>query len=99
FFAEIYPVAAPGAQFLFTSAPPQMGNYLRNLTANRLYLRRGDEISNLLQRSGWRTKGVRKTWLQEQWLCQKDGVKIKGLMKHYEYEENSGHGFGRGPGR
>ncbi len=76
FFEEIRRVLQPEGFFLFTSSPPALGNYLRQMSSGRLYLRAAAEIEAHLPQTGWQKRGHERTWLQEQWLiCPKEEIR------------------------
>jgi ubiquinone/menaquinone biosynthesis C-methylase UbiE len=68
FFYEIGRVLQPKGHLIFTSSPPNLGNRLRWLWGEPLYLRPALQVKELLQGQGWRILGHTRSWLQDQWL-------------------------------
>jgi ubiquinone/menaquinone biosynthesis C-methylase UbiE len=71
FFDEIYSVLKPRMYAIITVSPPSWGTNLRRLLGHRIYARDDKMMRNIFKRHSFIILKQEKTWLQQQFLIQK----------------------------
>lgn len=69
---EVARVLEPQGYFLLTSSPATITNFMRRTFGHRLFFRSNDCLRATFQQSGWTVIAESRSWLQAQWLLQKE---------------------------
>lgn len=72
FFNEVRRVLQPAGYFLLTSSPPHWANRTRLVWGEKLYFYSASRLREIWVENGWQILGHRQSWLQEQWLLQRE---------------------------
>ena len=72
FFNEVRRVLQAEGYFLFTSSPRNWANRMRFIWGEKLYFYSEQRLREILMANGWRVIGHERSWLQEQWLIDRE---------------------------